>query len=430
MKIVIILFSIFYFLFSTMTYAAVPQQLQDEISKKASELQELNKQMQETQQALESTQQRGRTIEREIKTTEQSINQLNLGIKTNEIQLQKLNLEAEALEYEIVNTESTIELKRKAIGQLLREVQQKDNEPLLATLLKNGSLADGVMEIQGLMDLNSGLSVEITNLRQIKIFLDLKLSDVSENKQKTSWEKSSLANRKVVVEDQKTAQKRLLSQTASQAQTFQQQLAELEKKQEEISLEIEELEHRLQSQFDTGLLPLKRPGVFAYPVENVRFTQGYGPAGASTRRFYKFHNGVDFGVPVGAPVFAATEGVVVAVDNNDKGAWKNYQYGKYILIQHDNNLSTLYAHLSGQVVKVGDSVTRGQLIGHSGGARGTFGSGISTGPHLHFTAYYCGSVGWLQNVPRDSQLCGFASIPPAVGRVPIGAHIDPSGYLP
>ena len=158
MKIVIILFSIFYFLFSTTTYAAVPQQLQDEISKKASELQELNKQMQETQQALESTQQRGRTIEREIKTTEQSINQLNLGIKTNEIQLQKLNLEAEALEYEIVNTESTIELKRKAIGQLLREVQQKDNEPLLATLLKNGSLADGVMEIQGLMDLNSGFS--------------------------------------------------------------------------------------------------------------------------------------------------------------------------------------------------------------------------------------------------------------------------------
>ena len=102
----------------------------------------------------------------------------------------------------------------------------------------------------------------------------------------------------------------------------------------------------------------------------------------------------------------------MAVDNNDRGVsrWQKYQYGRYVLIKHDNNLSTLYAHLSRQVVARGATVKRGDLIGYSGN------TGYSTGPHIHLTVYWAPSV-------------QMKSVPPAAGLVPVGVTIDPNDYL-
>ena len=116
------------------------------------------------------------------------------------------------------------------------------------------------------------------------------------------------------------------------------------------------------------------------------------------------------GAPIGTPVFAAADGKIIAVDNNDRNAWNKYQYGKYILIEHDNNLTTIYAHLSAQVVQKNSLVKRGDLIGYVGK------TGYATGPHLHFGVYWAPSV-------------LMKSIPPAEGLVPIGVVINPEDYL-
>ena len=58
-----------------------------------------------------------------------------------------------------------------------------------------------------------------------------------------------------------------------------------------------------------------------------------------------------------------------------------YSYGKWILIKHENGLSTLYAHLSLIKVNAGETVNTGDIIGYSGN------TGYSTGPHLHLTVY-------------------------------------------
>lgn len=84
-----------------------------------------------------------------------------------------------------------------------------------------------------------------------------------------------------------------------------------------------------------------------------------------------FHSGVDIGSSFGHPIVAPADGVVVFTDMMGG-------YGKAIVINHGNSISTRYGHLSGYAVSVGQNVHRGDVIGYVGE------SGRSTGPHLHY----------------------------------------------
>ena len=93
-----------------------------------------------------------------------------------------------------------------------------------------------------------------------------------------------------------------------------------------------------------------------------------------------YHSGLDIAAPGGTPVYAAACGVIsyissgCVVGNSSCGGG----YGNYVVIRHSGGRTTLYAHLSRDVVSLGDSVTTGQLIGYVGT------TGSSTGNHLHF----------------------------------------------
>ncbi len=86
------------------------------------------------------------------------------------------------------------------------------------------------------------------------------------------------------------------------------------------------------------------------------------------------HNGVDLASSYGSNILAAAAGTVIVSKNS---GW-NGGYGSYIVIQHGNGTQTLYGHLSGTTVNVGDQVDKGQTIGYMGS------TGNSTGVHVHF----------------------------------------------
>jgi murein DD-endopeptidase MepM/ murein hydrolase activator NlpD len=83
-------------------------------------------------------------------------------------------------------------------------------------------------------------------------------------------------------------------------------------------------------------------------------------------------------VPLGTPVFAAADGVVMLARPMADSTGTLVGYGNYVIIQHDAGLKTLYGHLLTIGVKEGDIVHRGQLVGLVGS------TGNSTGPHTHF----------------------------------------------
>lgn len=108
----------------------------------------------------------------------------------------------------------------------------------------------------------------------------------------------------------------------------------------------------------------------AWPVSG-RISSGYGWRGG------RMHYGLDIAAPQGSTVVAAAPGRVVSA------GW-NGGYGRMVLLEHDRNLRTLYAHCSNLLVKPGQQVWRGQAIAKVGA------TGNATGPHLHFEVHVGG----------------------------------------
>jgi murein DD-endopeptidase MepM/ murein hydrolase activator NlpD len=93
------------------------------------------------------------------------------------------------------------------------------------------------------------------------------------------------------------------------------------------------------------------------------------------------HTGVDFAADLGTPVVASASGVVKEI------GW-NGGYGNCVMIEHKNHFATLYGHLSrfAEALKVGETVEQNQVIGYVGS------TGLSTGPHLHYTMFLNGAA--------------------------------------
>lgn len=388
--------------------------LESKIKIQNQELESLNRQMAEVQAKLKNTKDERQTLQKELTRIRSSIDQLNLNIKADEASIKKLNLEIESLNLDISDIQRSMLNKEEGIASLLKKIQKNDRQNFLITFLSEKSLVDVVFAANSISEINNQLLLEIENLDNLNKDLSNKVVIVSNKKSEITLRRQNLEARKFIVEDQEGEKATLLANTKNKESTYEQELAELRKKQDEIADEIDRIESQLKAKFDSNLLPTERTGFFAWPV----LLRSNGGLGILTQHFgevsglYKGkpHNGMDIGAPVGTPVVAAQGGKVIAVDDNDLSKSRKYQYGKYVLIAHDNNFTTLYAHLSRQSVRVGDVVKLGDLIGYSGS------TGYSTGPHLHFGLYWGPSV-------------KMQSVPPAAGLVPVGVVIDPEKYL-
>lgn len=107
------------------------------------------------------------------------------------------------------------------------------------------------------------------------------------------------------------------------------------------------------------------------PVEGARITSRFGYRTHPITGNYGFHTGLDLAAAEGTPVSSAFYGKAVEVGEDD--AW-----GKYVVMEHSENLATFYCHLSEVYVKEGAVIRQGETIGLVGS------TGWSTGPHLHF----------------------------------------------
>lgn len=140
----------------------------------------------------------------------------------------------------------------------------------------------------------------------------------------------------------------------------------------------------LNSRFDELMIDLDRMNLLRIAAAKVpytipvtaahRFTSPFGPRRDPTGRGRRTHNGIDLAAPLGTPIYAGADGVVVSA------GWES-GFGNVVRIEHAFGFETLYAHQNKIHVKVGQRVSRGDRIGDMGT------TGRSTGVHLHYEVH-------------------------------------------
>ena len=118
-------------------------------------------------------------------------------------------------------------------------------------------------------------------------------------------------------------------------------------------------------------------GVIAIPSEKpiksqAMFTSGFGVRSDPFRGAAAMHPGIDLSGPYGTPIYATADGTV------QRAGWNSGGYGNLVEIDHGRGITTRFGHLSAILVRAGEQITRGQLIGRMGS------TGRSTGNHLHY----------------------------------------------
>jgi len=131
-------------------------------------------------------------------------------------------------------------------------------------------------------------------------------------------------------------------------------------------------EHNGQSEFfDLDGRPLRK-SFMRTPIEFARLSSGFGARRHPILGRMRMHKGVDYAAPTGTPIFAAGDARVKFA------GWQN-GYGRTVILDHGNGITTLYAHMSRLgSYRVGQRVQQGRTIGYVGT------SGLSSGPHLHY----------------------------------------------
>jgi len=121
------------------------------------------------------------------------------------------------------------------------------------------------------------------------------------------------------------------------------------------------------------------PAIQPTKKNTVVLASGFGMRIHPIYKVRKMHSGIDFAAPIGTPIYATADGVVDNVDISFTG------YGKKVEINHGFGYRTRYAHMHAFVVKNGQTVKRGELIGFVGD------TGLSTAPHLHYEVFINGA---------------------------------------
>ena len=404
-KIIVYIFTIFLFMGSFFTSAVLATDdpaLRARIEAKSHELSVLNTEINRTQNRLDNIHSQRRTLSREIQSVVYTIRNLELNIRRSEINIERLTLELEDLEGKLVETEKMIEDKKPIISSLIRAMHQTERGSFLEKFLAGKSLANSITELSDLETLRQSIEEEITSLENLSHLLNESMQAIDSRKTSIAREQINLSNRRIIAQEEKTRRETVLRTTRNQEAVYQRQLAELERRQRSVSDEIEDLEESLRKDFNVALAPgrgfLIRPFTGRHPM-----TQPFGSTRFARIAYRtRFHNGIDYGMPVGTPILAAASGRVFAVGNNGR-----YQYGRYIVIKHTDNFFTLYGHLSRESVIVGQLVNQGDIIGHSGN------TGFSTGPHLHLGVY------------QTMEIRRFGR----AGATPIGVTMNPADFL-
>jgi len=357
-----------------------------DINNKRSEITELRKQISTYKKNIKAKQNALFNLSSQISTINDSIAKINLEIRTSELEIETLNLKIENTELKIDAKEKEIDDRKEVVGEIIRTVhRQNQNSSILEILVMNENFSKFISELEQLENIQDSLIQNVDELQTIKFTLNNDKESLGEKKEEISLLNNILENRKLSLSGQKVAKDSILQITHGQEAKFQQLLNQSREEQRQLNNELVYLEKvgREKLNRQLALEAIESDGMM-WPVSSRIITAYFHDVDYPYRHIFE-HNAIDIAVPQGTPLRAADSGYIAKVRDGGRTGYS------YIMIIHPDGLSTVYGHVNQINVSVDQYVSKGQVIGYSGGLPGTNGSGpFSTGPHLHLEVRYNG----------------------------------------
>lgn len=398
---------------------ASAEELRRKIEEQAKNIEALNNEIKAYSELKDKTTAEAKTLQAAIKELDDNAKRFDKEISKTRAQIDKANSEIGLIDIDIQTSEEKIISYRATLQDSFRKIQQAEDINVIETLLAGESMSDALAAISDRISFNDSLNKVLMNLNTAKATLESNKVAKEDKKDELSTLASELNGKKQVIVVNKNERSKILKETKNQEKTYQQLLNEKRALKEAFEKELFSYESALKYTLDPSSIPKSGTGVFSWPLDKVIITQKFGKTSASKRLYVSgSHNGVDFGAKMGTAVKAVLMGKIVGAGDTDV-ACPGASFGRWVLIEHPNGLSTIYAHLSVISVKKGDVVGTGQVIGYSGN------TGYSTGPHLHLGAYASDAVK-VEDRPSASCKGRVYTMPIA----PVDGYLDALEYLP
>jgi len=396
------------------------EDLRAQINNHTDQIEKLEAEIREQQAKLAEVGAEKETLQKTIDELNLTRRKLQTDISLTEAKIAKAQTEISRLENNIEDHERSLESSAQALSKSIRIMNKQEDVSVVEKFLSHNSIAGFVEAVDQLRQFTRGITQFTEEIKLIKSQLALAITVQEESKGELLNYKGELSGQQSAVLTTKKEKDQLLARTKGEEAEYQRILKEKQKQKEAFEKELFEFESQLQYEIDPDSFATGKPGILAWPLVDVYVTQLFGQTGSSGRLYkYGSHNGVDFRAPIGTKLYAPLSGTVAGVGNTAAAPRTScVSYGKWIMIRHENGLTTVYMHLSEILVAKGQTVKTGDVIGLTGN------TGYSTGPHLHLGLY--ASQGIKIDTYYSKTACNGNTMPLASR----DAYLDPLDYLP
>jgi murein DD-endopeptidase MepM/ murein hydrolase activator NlpD len=314
-------------------------------------------------------------VRSDLAQAESKVQAVEASITDTESRLNRVQQELDELEIELADTRVRIRDTRDQVVDQAVEMYMGGVPGLQSVVFEARDMTSAVIGLSYAHELVQSSALLMNDLETLEVVEGKQKDAVEERKaavqdalDQLGTQRDELeADREQVdlkrqeAEAQAETQQKLVNDINSQIRYLEAEKAQDEKDQAQIKAQIEAAQRRGGT----------APSVLQWPVSGHRITSPFGWRVHPIFGTKKMHTGIDIGVPYGTPIKAAASGTVILAQSYGG-------YGNATAIDHGGGLVTLYGHQSKIVVKVGQKVDAGQLIGYVGC------TGYCTGPHLHF----------------------------------------------
>ena len=359
-------------------------ELNKKIAEKRVKVQELEKSIAQVKKDINKKRLEATSLKNQISILDNRTTQIELDMEATEEKLDTFTLEINALELEIGIKTKDITRQKEMLAELIRTLNYESGLGYIEVIAVYDNFSDFYNKLQYLQVIQADMGKSAKGLRLAKAELENKKD--SAEKRKNSYEelKAELEEKKKDYEEQIFNKENLFFQTKSSESAYQTLLGNLRKQYQDIEAEIagveREVRNRLEAQNKLDKIgDSAAGGLFSWPTQS-RYITAYFHDPDYPYRYVFEHNAIDIRSGQGTAVKAAASGYIARARHCSSS-----QCYSYIMLIHSDNFSTVYGHLSKIVVSEDQFVTRGDIIGYSGGIPGTVGAGpFVTGAHLHF----------------------------------------------